>query len=57
MTSDNIGNGTITFNLGLEVYPDASERDGDKGTYKNGLNVVVTEPGEHKANATIKIFF
>ena len=57
VTSDNIGNGTINFDISLEVYPDASDRDGDKGTYKNGLNAVVTEPGEHKANATIQTFF
>ena len=56
VTSDNIGNGTINFDISLEVYPDASDRDGDKGTYKNGLNAVVTEPGQHKANATIQTF-
>lgn len=57
VTSDNIGNGTIIFNIDLGVYPDASERDGDKGTYKNELEAIVTEPGEHKANATIQTFY
>jgi hypothetical protein len=57
VTSDNIGNGTINFDIDLEVYPDASERDGDKGTYKNELNAIVTELGQHKANATIQTFF
>jgi hypothetical protein len=30
--SDNINSKVIKFDISLEVYPDVTERDGDKGT-------------------------
>jgi hypothetical protein len=55
--SDNINSKAIKFDISLEVYPDVTERDGDKGTYKNKLDVVVAESGELKKNATIETYF
>ncbi|WP_440945894.1 hypothetical protein ACSAZL_17625 [Methanosarcina sp. T3] len=55
--SDNINIEAIKFDISLEVYPDVNERDGDKGTYKNKLDVVVAESGELKKNATIETYF
>jgi hypothetical protein len=55
--SDNINSKVIKFDISLEVYPDVTERDGDKGTYKNKLDVVVAESGELKKNATIETYF
>lgn len=55
--SDNINNKAIKFDISLEVYPDATERDGDRGTYKNKLDIVVAESGELKKNATIETYF
>jgi len=55
--SDNINSKAIKFDISLEVYPDVTERDGDKGTYKNKLDVVVVESGELKKNATIETYF
>jgi hypothetical protein len=55
--SDNINTDAIKFDISLNVYPDVTERDGDKGTYKNNLDVVVAEYGELKKNATIETYF
>ena len=48
---------SIKFDIILEVYPDVTERDGDKRTYKNKLDVVVAKSGELKKNATIETYF
>ncbi len=55
--SDNINSKAIKYDISLEVYPDVIERDGDKGIYKNKLDVVVAESGELKKNATIEAYF
>jgi hypothetical protein len=55
--SDNINSKAIKFDISLEVYPDVTKRDGDKGTYKNKLDVVIAEYGELKKNATIETYF
>ncbi|OED06743.1 hypothetical protein [Methanosarcina barkeri] len=57
INSKDIINKDIKFDISLEVYPDVTERDGDKGTYKNKLDVVVAESGELKKNATIETYF
>lgn len=54
--SDNINSKAIKFDISLEVYPDVTERDRGKGTYKNKLDVVVAESGELKKNATIETY-
>lgn len=55
--SDNINSKAIKSDISLEVYPDVTERDGDKGSYKNKLDGVVAESGELKKNATIEAYF
>ncbi|HIH95382.1 TPA: hypothetical protein HA338_15600 [Methanosarcina acetivorans] len=55
--SDNIDSKAIKFDISLEVYPDVTERDGENGTYKNKLDMVVAESGELKKNATIETYF
>jgi len=55
--SDNINSKDMKFDIRLEVYPDVTGRDGDKGTYKNKLDAVVAESGELKKNATIETYF
>jgi len=45
--SDNINSKAIKSDISLEVYPDVTERDGDTGTSKNKLDVVVAESGEY----------
>lgn len=54
--SDNVDSEAITFDIDLEVYPDYTERNGDKGTYKNNLNTIVAKSGEHQTNVTIQIY-
>lgn len=55
--SDNIDGKDIRFNIVLEVYPDVNERIGHIGTYKNKLEMISTESGELKGNATIESYF
>lgn len=55
--SDNINSKAIKFDIGLEVYPDVAERNGNKGAYKNKLDVIIVESGELRKNATIETYF